>query len=177
LQTPIEFLLVGLSIHVIVVGAKRFQNESMRQIGLVEVSCRNILLAAPDLLEIGVPRLVRMKGYLIEGGESSEGGWFSVQPGFPLGQPVQAFTIELFPWFSQKPFYGRAKNNLHAAGLMIDGGDDVIQTELQMGEQQIVLGNGRKCLILAHEVVAEVADGSAKKMRQTWRRLDPRAGE
>lgn len=118
-----------------------------------------------------------MKGYLIEGGKSGEGGWFSVQPGFPLGQPVQAFMIELLPRFSQKPFYGRAKNNLHAVGLMIDGGDDVIQTELQMREQQIVLGDGRKHFIFAHEIVAEVADGAAKKMRQTRRGLDPRAGE
>src|SRR5262245_37917822 len=60
---------------------------------------------------------------------------------------------------------------------MIDGGDDVIKTELKMGKQQIVLGNGRKGFIFAHEVVAEVADGSAKKMRQTRRRLNPRGGE
>src|SRR5262245_10395532 len=60
---------------------------------------------------------------------------------------------------------------------MIDRGDDVIETELKMGKQQIVLGNGRKYFIFAHEVVAEVANGSAKKMRQTRRRLNPRGGE
>jgi hypothetical protein len=54
---------------------------------------------------------------------------------------------------------------------MIDGGDDVIQTELQIGEPQIVRSNGRKRFKVAHEVVAEVADGSAKKIRQAWRRL------
>ena len=60
---------------------------------------------------------------------------------------------------------------------MIDGGDDVIQTELQMGEQQILLGNGRKRFKVAHEVVAEVADGSAPKRGQAWRRLDLGASE
>ena len=73
MQTSIELLLVGLSIYAIVVGAKRFQCESMRQIGLIDVSCRNILLAAPDSLKVGIPRLVRVKGHLIEGGESMEG--------------------------------------------------------------------------------------------------------
>jgi hypothetical protein len=60
---------------------------------------------------------------------------------------------------------------------MIDGGDDVIQTELQMGQQQIVLGNGWKRFKVAHEVVAEVADGSAPKSGQAWRSLDLGAGE
>jgi hypothetical protein len=55
---------------------------------------------------------------------------------------------------------------------MIDGGDDVIQTELQIGEQQIVRSNGRKRFKVAHEVVAEVADGSAPKMGQAWGSLD-----
>jgi hypothetical protein len=60
---------------------------------------------------------------------------------------------------------------------MIDGGDDVIQAELQMGQQQIVFGNGWKHFKVAHEVIAEIADGSAPKSRQAWRRLDLRAGE
>jgi hypothetical protein len=55
---------------------------------------------------------------------------------------------------------------------MVDGGDDVVQTELQMGEQQIFLSNRRKRFKGAHEVVAEVADGSAKKRGQAWRSLD-----
>ena len=44
----------------------------MRQVGLVDVSCCNILLAAPDLIEVRIPRLVGMKGLLIEGGEILE---------------------------------------------------------------------------------------------------------
>jgi hypothetical protein len=60
---------------------------------------------------------------------------------------------------------------------MINGGDGVIQTELQMGEQQIVFGNGWKRFKVAYEVVAEVADGSAPKRGEAWRRLDLWAGE
>jgi hypothetical protein len=60
---------------------------------------------------------------------------------------------------------------------MIDGGDDVIQTELQKGQQQIVFGYGWKRFKVAHEVVAEVADGSAPKSGQAWRSLDLGAGE
>jgi hypothetical protein len=46
-----------------------------------------------------------------------------------------------------------------------------------MGQQQIVLGNGWKRFKVAHEVVAEVADGSAPKSGQAWRSLDLRAGD
>ena len=60
---------------------------------------------------------------------------------------------------------------------MIDGGDDVIQTELQLGEQEVVLGKGWKRFKVAHEIVAEIADGSAPKRGQAWRRLDLGAGE
>ena len=60
---------------------------------------------------------------------------------------------------------------------MIDGGDDVVQTELQIGQLQIVFGHGRKRFEFAHEIVAEVADGSAPKRGQAWRRLDLGAGE
>jgi hypothetical protein len=60
---------------------------------------------------------------------------------------------------------------------MIDGGNDVIQTELQMGEQQIVFSNGWKRFKVARKIVAEVADGSAPKRGQAWRRLDLWAGE
>jgi hypothetical protein len=60
---------------------------------------------------------------------------------------------------------------------MIDRGDDVIQTELQMGQQQIIFGNGWKRFKFAHEIIAEVADGSAPKRRQAWRGLDLGGGE
>jgi hypothetical protein len=118
-----------------------------------------------------------MKGHLIEGRKSIEGGWPSAQPDFALGQPVQALAIELLSWLSQKPFHGGTKENLYKAGLMIDGGDDVIKTELQVREQQIVLSDGRKCFKFADEVVAEVPDGSATKIWQAWRRFDLRGSE
>jgi hypothetical protein len=60
---------------------------------------------------------------------------------------------------------------------MIDSGDGVIQTELQIGQQQIVFGNGWKRFKVAHEVIAEIADGSAPKIGQARKRLDLRAGE
>ena len=88
MQPSIEFLLVELSICAIVVGAGRLQGESMRQVGLVDVSCRNVLLAAPDSIEVGLLRLVRMKGHLIEEGEVIERNGLSAQSGFPFGQPV-----------------------------------------------------------------------------------------
>jgi hypothetical protein len=118
-----------------------------------------------------------MKGHLIEGGKSIERGWSSAQPDFALGQPVQALAIELLSRLSQKPFHGGTKENLYKAGLMIDGGDDVIKTELQVREQQIVLSDGRKCFKFADEVVAEVPDGSATKIWQAWRRFDLRGSE
>ncbi len=46
---------------------------------------------------------------------------------------------------------------------MIDRGDEVIQSELQIGQLQIVFGHGWERFKFAHEVVAEVADGSAIK--------------
>ena len=96
----IEFLLIGLSIRAIVVGTGRLQGESMRQVGLVDVSGRNVLLAAPDSIKVGIPRLVRMKSHLIEGGEILEGGRPSAQPGFPLGQSVYALAIEFLSGLS-----------------------------------------------------------------------------
>jgi hypothetical protein len=60
---------------------------------------------------------------------------------------------------------------------MIDGGDDIIQTELQIGKPQIVRSNGRKRFKVAHEVVAEVADDSAPKRGQAWGSLDLGTGE
>jgi hypothetical protein len=60
---------------------------------------------------------------------------------------------------------------------MIDSGDDVIEAELQIGEQQIILGNGWKRFKVTHEVVAEVTDGSAPKRRQAWSRFDRGARE
>ena len=88
METSIELLLVGLSVCAIDICVGRLQGESMRQVGLVDVSCRNVLLAAPDLIEVGLPRLVRMKGHLIEEGEVIERNGLSAQPGPPFGQPV-----------------------------------------------------------------------------------------
>jgi hypothetical protein len=60
---------------------------------------------------------------------------------------------------------------------MIDDGDDIVQTELQIRQLQIVFSHGRKSFEFTHEVVAEVPDGSAQKMRQSWRRLYLRRSE
>jgi hypothetical protein len=60
---------------------------------------------------------------------------------------------------------------------MIDGDDEVVKAELQMGEQQIILGNRWKYFIFAYEIVTEIADSSPDKMGQTRRSLDPWAGE
>jgi hypothetical protein len=86
-------------------------------------------------------------------------------------------VIERLSWLSQEPLYWWAKDNLYLVGLMIDGGEDIIQTELQMGEQKIVFGDGGKRFKFSHKVVAKVADGSAPKTGQAWGRLNPRAGK
>jgi hypothetical protein len=46
-----------------------------------------------------------------------------------------------------------------------------------MGEQQIILGNGWKRFKVADEVITEIADSSAPKRGQTWKRLDRGASE
>jgi hypothetical protein len=60
---------------------------------------------------------------------------------------------------------------------MVDSDDDVIEAKLQIGEQQIILGDRRQYFIFSYQVVAQIADGSTDKMRQVWRRLDPWAGK
>jgi hypothetical protein len=60
---------------------------------------------------------------------------------------------------------------------MIDSGDDVIKAELQIREQQIILGNGWERFKVTYEVVAEVPDGPAPKRRQARNRFDRRASE
>jgi len=170
LETSIECLFIGLSIYSLVVGVRRIQGESVRQVGLVDISCCNIFLAVPDLIEVGIPRLVRMKSLLIEGGEILEGHRPSAQSGFPLGQTIYTLVIEFLARLSQKPFHGREKDKLQTISLMVNDGDDVIQTELQIGKLQIVFGQGRKYFEFTHEIITQVADRSAPKRGQAWKR-------
>ena len=113
-----------------------------------------------------------MKDHLIERRYIDERSGGGVQSGFPLCESGCTLAIELLSRLSKKPFHGRTKNDLQTIGSMIDGGDNVVQTELQIRQLQIVFSHRGERFKFTHEVVAEVADCSTKERRQAWRRLN-----
>src|SRR5215472_7102409 len=101
----------------------------MREIGLVDVSCCNIVLASPDAIHIGNLSLVRMKRHL--------DGWrccglraCSLYLCCERGQPILPFAVEFFARLPKKPLSGRTIDEVNAVGVVFDCRDHVKESKL-----------------------------------------------
>src|SRR6185295_7333609 len=92
----------------------------------------------------------------------------SGQPRFEFGQAVAALTIEFLARFSKEADERRCKDQLHAVVLMIDGGNQLDEAELQVRPAFVLGGDGRQGFESPHEIIAKVADGSSEEWRKAF---------
>src|SRR5688500_2179991 len=141
----------------------------MREVGLIYVAGRNVVVSMPHAIPIGRSRLLRSEQ------KRFELPYFTVftvlprgagEPGLPFGQSVEAFAVQFVAGFTKKSVRRRAENKLNPVAPVINGRDEVIQRKVHVRQGQVVNSYRWQGFETADEIIAEAADGSAKEWRQ-----------
>ncbi len=149
----------------------------MRKIGLINVAGPNVVLAASDASRIGVTRLTGNKTGVP--GPSQSGSWrlCARETSLQLSQAVTALAKQFFPRFSTKSRERWAVHQVELVRVVIHCGHEIEEGHVQVGEAQIIGGQGGKGFERSDKIIAEISDGPTKKRRQPIRPRDRRIGE